>query len=272
MPASRSTLEPARSPAGENTLTVATWNLCGVERWGCTGGQSAKAAAVRRLARAGAQVLFLQEACARVVAGVRQALGPSWSLSFRPYTWHDRSGRSRTVRCDGPDRGAAGLAILSARPLSEVDEVVSPQPAAGLRRGILCATVAAWDVRVCNAHLSLPDGDPAGPGREYRGGQLRALTAHVPARRTVFGGDFNLRPPGAGGRADRLWPGTAYRTHRECDQTSDTDRSARPTHESGTKLDYLFTGLRVTGCRVEDTGVSDHRALVMRVDGLSGTG
>ncbi|MFV0133071.1 endonuclease/exonuclease/phosphatase family protein [Streptomyces sp. HMX87] len=264
----------ARSFAEAPALTVATWNMCGVERWGCagTGGEAAKGRAVRRLAGAGAHVLLLQEACADSVESARKALGSSWRLSFRPYAWRDADGRSRTVRCDGPGRGAAGLAILSSHPLSAVRVVPSPQPVEGLRRGILCATVAAHGVRVCNAHLSMPDSDRARPGREYRDDQLSALLAAVPERRTVFGGDFNLRPPTAGGTGGRLWPAAPYRIHRECDQASRTDRSGRPTHESGHKLDYLFTGLRTTDCAVHDTGVSDHRALLIRVDTRTGAG
>ncbi|KOV24689.1 endonuclease/exonuclease/phosphatase family protein [Streptomyces sp. XY152] len=263
---------PGTERPGEQALTVATWNMCGVRRWGCagTGSEAAKNRAVRRLADAGAGVLLLQEACLRSAESVREALGRSWDLSFLPYTWRDANGRTTAVRCDGAGSGSAGLAILSSRPLSAVREVSSPQPVVGLRRGVLCATVAAHGVRVCNAHLSTPGSDRAGPDREYRDDQLRALVAAVPARNTVFGGDLNLRPPTAGGAGVRLWPFAAYRTHRECDQTSAGDRSGRATHESGHKLDYLFTGLPRTRCTVHDTGVSDHRALLIRVDAGAG--
>ncbi|WP_185832128.1 hypothetical protein [Streptomyces sp. WAC 04229] len=54
--------------------------------------------------------------------------------------------------------------------------------------------------------------------------------------------------------------------YRERDQEFAADRSGRPTHESGHKLDCLFTGLPRSGCTVRDTGVSDHRALLVRVD------
>ncbi|MGC0374051.1 endonuclease/exonuclease/phosphatase family protein [Streptomyces sp. SAI-229] len=259
---------PGTARPEDRTLTVATWNTCGVRRWGCagTGSEAAKGRAVRRLVDAGAGVLLLQETCVRSAESMREALGRSWNLSFLPYTWRDVNGRVLTVRCDGAGSGPAGLAILSSHPLSAVREVSSPQPVVGLRRGILCATVAAHGVRICNAHLSTPGSDRAEPDREYRDGQLRALVAAVPARNTVFGGDLNLRPPTADGSSVRLWPFTAYRTHRECDQTSATGRSGRATHESGHKLDYLFTGLRSKRCAVYDTGVSDHRALLIQVD------
>lgn len=259
---------PTRSLSATRTLTVATWNMCGVQRWGCahTGSAAAKGQEVRRFVDAGAHVVLLQETCAAQIESVRKALGRSWSLSFRPYTWRDRTGHDRTVGCDGRGQGAAGFAILSAHPLSSVRVVSSPQPAVGLQRGILCATVAAHGVRVCNAHLSMSGSDRAHPGREYRDDQLKALMAAVPERRTVFGGDFNLRPPGDRTPAGWAWPGGAYRNYRECDQATASDRSGRPTHDSGHKIDYLFTGLPTTMCSVRDTGLSDHRALLIRVD------
>jgi endonuclease/exonuclease/phosphatase family metal-dependent hydrolase len=263
----QTTTESRRAIAVSRTLTVATWNMCGVQQWGCahTGSAAAKGQAVRRIVDAGADVVLLQEACAAQIESVRAELGRSWALSFRPYTWRDDAGRSSTVRCEGRGQGAAGFAILSAHPLSSVREVPSRQPVVGLRRGILCATVAARDMQVCNAHLSVSGSDRAHPRWEYRDDQLNALMEAV-ERRTVFGGDFNLRPPGDPSPVGWVWPAGAYLTHRECDQESGSDRSGRPTHKSGHKIDYLFTGLPKVGCSVRDTGVSDHRALLIRVD------
>ncbi|WP_225631721.1 endonuclease/exonuclease/phosphatase family protein [Streptomyces solaniscabiei] len=268
LPLVRAATGEARSPAEDRTLTVATWNMCGVRQWGCadTGSAAAKRRAVERLVGAGADVVLLQEACAAHAESVRKALGGSWQLSFRPYTWRDRDGHTGTIGCEGRGQGAAGLALLSAHPLSSVRPVPSRQPRAGLSRGILCATVAPADVRVCDAHLSVPGSDRAHPTWEYRDDQLRALIAAVPKRRTVFGGDFNLNPPGARNPSAWVWPSAAYRSYRECDQGSASDRSGRTTHESGHKLDYLFTGLPRSGCTVLDTGVSDHRALLITVD------
>ncbi|MBD0423748.1 endonuclease/exonuclease/phosphatase family protein [Streptomyces sp. TRM S81-3] len=268
LPLVRTAMGDARLRAADRTLTVATWNMCGVRQWGCadTGSAAAKRRAVERLVDDGADVVLLQEACATHAESVRRALGGSWRLSFRPYTWRDSAGRTGTVRCEGRGQGIAGLALLSARPLSSVRSVPSLQPEVGLRRGILCATVAAVGVRVCNAHLSVPGGDRAHPGREYRDDQLEALIAAVPQRRTVFGGDFNVNPPGRRNPSSWVWPSAAYRAYRECDQASATDRSGRPTHVSGHKLDYLFTGLPRSGCAVRETGVSDHRALLIGVD------
>ncbi len=259
---------PTRSFASEQTLTVATWNMCGVEQWNCrgTGSRAAKQDELEGLvARSGTQVVFLQEACAGDLETVRGTLGRTWHTEFRPYTWRDASGRTGVVRCAEPGQGAAGFALLSSYRLSAVTAVAAQQPSVGLRRGILCATVAAHDVRVCTAHLSPPGSDRAHPDWELRDDQLKALAAAVPVRRTVYGGDLNVDPPGPRNPASWVWSGGPYRTHRECDQASASSRSGRATHVSGHKLDYLFTGLPRVRCAVRDTGVSDHFALLLRV-------
>ncbi|MZG16836.1 endonuclease/exonuclease/phosphatase family protein [Streptomyces sp. SID5914] len=264
--AARFATRPAPARTADGTLTVATWNMCGVRQWNCsaTGGAAAKNTALRRLVTAdGARVLLLQEACSGDLEAARRSLGRSWRLAFQPYSLRDRTGRTTAVRCTGDGRGTAGFAVLSAHPLTAVRVVPSPQPVAGLRRGILCATVAVLDVRVCAAHLTLPGGDAAHPNWEYRDDQLKALVAAVPERRTVFGGDFNLAPPDGHDPAAWVWPGAAFHVYRECDQ----DASSRPrnTHASGHKLDYLFTALPRVSCAVRETGVSDHRALLLKV-------
>ncbi|MFI1756884.1 endonuclease/exonuclease/phosphatase family protein [Streptomyces sp. NPDC020571] len=264
----RSATSPAPAHGAGGTLTVATWNMCGVRQWNCseTGSPAAKESALRRLVTAdGARVLLLQETCSGDLERARRSLGSSWHLAFRPYASRDRAGRTAPVRCTGNSRGSAGFAVLSAHPLTSVRAVPSPQPVAGLRRGILCATVAGPDIRVCVAHLTLPDGDPAHPSWEYRDDQLKALVAAVPKQRTVFGGDFNLAPPGARNPAAWVWPSAAYHAYRECDQNSPSSYPARPTHASGHKLDYLFTGLPRISCTVRNTGTSDHRALLLEV-------
>jgi endonuclease/exonuclease/phosphatase family metal-dependent hydrolase len=259
---------PARSFASERALTVATWNMCGVEQWNCrgTGSRAAKRGELEGLVtRSGARVVLLQETCAGDLEAVRAALGRSWHTEFRPYTWRDASGRTSDVRCAGPGQGTAGFALLSSYRLSAVTAVAAQQPSVGLRRGALCATAAAHDVRVCTAHLSPPGSDRAHPDWELRDDQLKALAAAVPARRTVYGGDLNVDPPGSRNPASWVWSGGPYRTHRECDQESASSRSGRPTHVSGHKLDYLFTGLPRVRCTVRDTGASDHFALLLRV-------
>jgi len=261
------TAGPSRSTASPRTLSTATWNMCGVREWNCagTGSRAAKKRELERLAtRFGVEVILLQEACATDVAEVRRNLGPSWHTVFHPYTWSDRTGRTGTVRCG--TAGPAGRAVLSAYPLSAVRTVPTRQPSVGVRRGILCVSIEAQDVRVCAAHLSPPRSDRSAPGRELRDDQLNALVGAVPERRTVYGGDLNVDPPGENNLDSWVWPDRPYRVHRECDQESDKPGPARATHVSQHKLDYLFTGLPVLECRVRDTGVSDHLALLMRVD------
>ncbi|MEU1463031.1 endonuclease/exonuclease/phosphatase family protein [Streptomyces sp. NPDC005727] len=256
---------PTRSHAADRSLTVATWNMCGVRQWNCadTGSRAVKQRELRRLAtRAGGRVIFLQEACTGDVEAVRRALGPSWHTAFRLYRVGDRAGHVDTVPCAGAGQGSAGIAILAGYPLSSVTPVPAPQPTVGLRRGILCASVTAHQVRLCTAHLSPAGSDRAHPGWEFRDDQLKALVAAVPARRTVYGGDLNVNPPGGGNSASWVWPSAPYSSHRECDGPPG---SARSTHVSGHKLDYLFTGLPKTRCALRDTGASDHLALVMRV-------
>ncbi|NEY34986.1 endonuclease/exonuclease/phosphatase family protein [Streptomyces sp. PRKS01-65] len=262
------TAGPAGSVDPDRTLTVATWNMCGVRQWNCagTGGQEAKRRGIEALAtRSGARAVLLQEACAADVRAARTALGRAWHTAFLAYTWRDGAGRRTTVRCAGAGRGAAGIAILAAYPLSRVVPLPARQPSRGLGRGILCASVAAHDVRLCNAHLSPAGSDLAHPGWELRDDQMRALVAAVPRRRTVYGGDLNTPPPGPGGPSSWVWPSAPFTVHRECDQASGPSRAGRATHTSGHKLDYLFTGLPRVRCTVRDTGVSDHMALLAGV-------
>ncbi|MCN9242913.1 endonuclease/exonuclease/phosphatase family protein [Streptomyces sp. RY43-2] len=261
----RSTGSVTTSP----TLTVATWNMCGVRQWHCedTGSRALKRRELKGLAtRYGARVVFLQEACAADVEAVRRELGPSsWQSAFRAYGRRDATGHKTTVRCAEAGQGAAGIAILSAYPLSGIATVPSKQPSVGVQRGILCAFVAAYDIRLCTAHLSPQGSDLAHPHWELRDDQLKALIAAVPMRRTVYGGDLNVDPPGARNPLAWVWPSTPYTVHRECDQASASSRSGRATHVSGHKLDHLFTGLPRIGCTLHDTGASDHFALLLRV-------
>ncbi len=257
---------PSLTEAGP--LTVATWNMCGVPRWNCagTGDSDAKREQMERLAtESGARVMLLQETCAADVEAVRDVLGPSWHSAFQPYTRRDSEGHQSTVRCGASGRGDAGYALLSAYPLTDVRAVSSPQPDTGVQRGILCAFVAAYNVTVCTAHLTPHGGEHPPAERDFRSDQLAALADAVPERRTVYGGDLNVDPPGEHNPDSWVWPERPYGTHRECDEGS-----ARATHDSRHKLDYLFTGLPRTGCRVIDTGVSDHRALVIQVDSRVG--
>ncbi|MGW5198471.1 endonuclease/exonuclease/phosphatase family protein [Streptomyces spiralis] len=250
------------------TLTVATWNMCGVRQWHCadTGSRGLKKFELNRLAtRDGVRLFLLQETCAGDLEAVRTALPGTWQTVFRAYTWRDAAGRTSTVHCAGAGQGAAGIALLSAYRLSHTAPVASQQPSVGLQRGILCATVSAHRLRVCTAHLGRPGDDRAHPDWEFRDDQLKALLAAVPQRRTVYGGDFNLDPPGAHNPFSKVWPAAPYRTYQECDQPAVSSHSRRATHVSGHKIDYLFTGLPRIDCSVSHTGASDHYALLLRV-------
>ncbi|MGW3691089.1 endonuclease/exonuclease/phosphatase family protein [Streptomyces sp. NPDC005125] len=255
------------SEAVPGELRIATWNMCDVRQWNCedTGSSRQKLQALKRLAAVdGAQVIMLQEVCAGDLASARKELGNGWRSTFLAYAYRDARGRQTEVRCADQRQGQAGFAILASSPLSRVSVVPSRQPAVGLRRGILCATVASHRVQVCNAHLTLPGGDRAHPDWEYRDDQLSSLVGAVDAR-TVFGGDLNSAPPSAGSQDSWIWPYDMYRRYRECDQGSASSRSGRATHLTGHKVDYLFTALPRTHCSVRATAASDHLALVMGV-------
>ncbi|MGW7351480.1 endonuclease/exonuclease/phosphatase family protein [Streptomyces sp. NPDC054784] len=253
-----------------SSLTVATWNMCGVRAWGCadTGDRAAKTDVLLRLARdRGVRVLMLQEACADDVTAAVRELGPSWHSTFRPYTHRDTSGRETTARCAAPRSDRAGYAILAASALTRVTHPASAQPEDGLQRGILCATTSRYDIRACTAHLTPRGGDHAHPGWEYRDDQLRALVRAARGPRVVYGGDLNTDPPGARNPSTWIWPSDGpYRTARECAQTSPTSRTAEPTHRSGHKLDYLFTPLPRLDCTLLPTTTSDHQPLLLRIN------
>ncbi|OEJ30609.1 endonuclease/exonuclease/phosphatase family protein [Streptomyces subrutilus] len=253
-----------------DTVTVATWNMCGVEQWGCEdkGGPDDKFLQLRALAEwRGVRVMLLQEVCSEDLLSAARRLGKDWHSAFDPYVSVDEAGRSEPVGCTGEGRGQAGSGLLAASPLTEVQAVPTEQPTAGVHRRFLCAQVPGQGVRVCNGHVALRGADTAHPDRDFREDQLRSLfeaaSQHAPDR-TIVGGDFNSPPPVGGSSTTRLWPAEAYTTYQECDQKGGS-RAGRRTHEDGAKIDYLFTALPRTGCQVVDTKSSDHRALVMRV-------
>ncbi|MEV0494175.1 endonuclease/exonuclease/phosphatase family protein [Streptomyces atratus] len=256
---------PSDPAPGE--LRIATWNMCGVQQWNCqnTGSGAQKIRALKRLATAdGARVFLLQEVCAGDLATARRELGNGWRSTFRPYTFRDAEGLRTEVRCGEHRQGPAGLAILALSSLAGASALPTQQPAVGLHRGILCATVATHRVRVCNAHLSLPGSDRAHPNWEFRDDQLKSLVVAA-TERTVFGGDLNIAPPSAANENRRIWPAEAYLRYRECDQASASSRGGRATLLSGHKVDYLFTALPRTHCSVRATEASDHLALIMQI-------
>ncbi|WP_101927990.1 endonuclease/exonuclease/phosphatase family protein [Streptomyces sp. NBRC 110465] len=250
---------------GPGTLSVATWNACGVRGWNCEGTGSAedKRARIEALVReSGAGVVLLQEMCSGDLASVRTSLGGEWHSLFRPYTASGKDHGTATTRCEGDGRGTAGYGMLSAAPLGEVTDVSLPQPAAGMRRSILCAVEQSRSVRICTTHLNPRRNGGGSVPVELRADQLRALVGAA-GRRTVFGGDLNTAPPkpGEGGPWARV--DGPYSVYRECDQSA--AGGPGETHRGGYKIDYLFTDLSRQECSVLRSPASDHWALLMRV-------
>ncbi|MFG2983620.1 endonuclease/exonuclease/phosphatase family protein [Streptomyces sp. NPDC048258] len=262
-------MPPSLSPEPKaDTVSVATWNMCGVEQWGCedTGSPNEKFQQLRALADGrGVRVMLLQEVCSEDLLSAARRLGKDWHSEFDPYVSVDEAGRSVPVTCTGEGRGQAGSGLLAASPLTEVKAVPTQQPTAGLHRRFLCAQVPAQAIRVCNAHVALRGTDTVHPEWDFRDDQLRSLfEAASEDDRTIVGGDFNSPPPVGGSPTSWLWPAEAYSTYQECDQKG-VSRAGRRTHADGAKIDYLFTTLPRTACQVVETKFSDHRALVMRV-------
>ncbi|MFI1650276.1 endonuclease/exonuclease/phosphatase family protein [Streptomyces avidinii] len=258
------------SGAGKaDEVSVATWNMCGVRQWSCekTGSPKEKFQQLLKLIDdSDVHVLLLQEVCSEDLVSSARSLGPQWHSAFEPYAEVDAAGRRSPVDCTGQGRGQAGFGLLAGSALTDVELIPSEQPTVGLHRGILCARVPAQGLRVCNAHLSLRESDAEHPEWDFRDDQLSSLVAAASTDAgTVFGGDFNSPPPvGDRNTSAWIWPSETYTTYRECDQKGGS-RSGRATLKDGTKIDYLFTQLPRTACKVVDTKASDHRPLVMRV-------
>ncbi|MGW6981522.1 endonuclease/exonuclease/phosphatase family protein [Streptomyces sp. NPDC054932] len=250
-------------------VSVATWNMCGVRQWSCekTGSPKEKLQQLRELIDdSDVRVLLLQEVCSEDLLSSARSLGPEWQSVFEPYAEVDAKGLRTPVDCTGQGRGQAGYGLLAASRLTDVELIPTEQPTVGLHRGILCARVPAQGLRVCNAHLSLRESDDKHPDWDFRDDQLSSLVAAASTdAATVFGGDFNSPPPvGERETSAWIWPSETYTTYRECDQKG-SSRAGRATLKDGTKIDYLFTRLPRTGCKVVDTKASDHRPLVMWV-------
>ncbi|MFF5444226.1 endonuclease/exonuclease/phosphatase family protein [Streptomyces sp. NPDC012888] len=262
----------AMVPRGEEPgrVTVATWNICGPDRWGgCpgTGSPTDKARQLRKLAEdRGVRVMLLQEVCSDDLRATAKRMGPDWHSTFEPYIQAATSGERNPVRCEGQGSGEAGIGLLAASPLENVQVIDVQQPATGIQRAFMCADLPALAIRACNAHVMLP-ANAARPEQEMRGSQLRTLV-EASDKRTVFGGDFNSKPP-----VDRstawIWPAEAYTVYQECDQLGEK-RTGRPTHKGGVKLDYLFTAMPRLGCDTFETRYSDHQPLVMQISTAGG--
>ncbi|HEU5107079.1 MAG TPA: hypothetical protein VFT95_00740, partial [Micromonosporaceae bacterium] len=200
-------------------------------------------------------------------------LGTGWSRSFFPYQWSQDGVRTNN-RC-GDDDGRAdriGTAIVARGGLSGARLHPTTQPWTGQNRPFQCATSTRWAVRLCNAHLSPAGSNPDHPEWEYADDQLAEIRDVISAVPTVvLGGDFNVNPPDWPGNARAwLWPDDFYSAgagtpgYRECDQQG-AERTGRATHDSGAKIDYLFSGEPRRWCQVLDTPYSDHHLIIESV-------
>jgi hypothetical protein len=232
-----------------------------------------------------------------------EKLGSGWNIAFVPYvrpaenrfgsTMPGQDGTTVTYpprypnpsatsdfRCRGPQLvGVQGIAIAVKGTLGEREEFDLHSPKAGLFLRALCVRrMSGTPVRFCTGHLTpkSEDYDPRA-GFSYRAEQVQRLQEIVgDGHDTVFGGDFNTRPPddpASGSDSGILAP--LYARYRECEQgTSGTARkgsgtmwdSTDPTVRTDRKYDYLFSKGSFTSCQVQSDSAlsawSDHLPMV----------
>ncbi|WP_333768342.1 endonuclease/exonuclease/phosphatase family protein [Streptomyces sp. IBSBF 2435] len=223
-----------------------------------------------------------------------EKLGSGWTVAFVPYgrPAEDRFGSTMpgaggtTVeyppryanpsatsdfRCRGAELvGVQGIAIAVKGTFGGREEFDLHSPKAGLFLRALCVRrTTGTPVRLCTSHLT-PKGEDYDPraGFSYRAEQVQRLGEIVgDGHDTVFGGDFNTRPPddpGSGTDSGILAP--LYASYHECEQgPSGTARkgsgtmwdSASPPVRADRKYDYLFSKAAFTACQVQtDTSLS----------------
>jgi hypothetical protein len=256
-------------------LQVMAWNMCGSQRasWNCdlTKTVQQRLDVVKlHVNEHGVQAVLLQEVCEDDLALLIRQLGSGWSSSFQPYQWSEAGVRT-TNRC-GDERGRLdriGTAIVIVAGMSDPRFYPTTQPWTGLHRPFHCATATYWAVRLCNAHLTPPGGNPNEPTWEYVDDQLaeiKSIVADFP--RLVVGGDFNVKPPDWPGNTRAwVWPTGFYSSgpgtpgYLECDQEG-AARTGRSTHDSGAKIDYIFSNQKRNWRYVAASAMSDHHVLV----------
>jgi len=257
------------SAAEPKVLNVMSWNMCGVIRWGCTSTADAKIGVVKyHVANTFVQAALLQEVCEDDLTTLMGELGSGWSKAFTPYLW-SQDGKTSPITCD-TDR--AGTAIIAKVGLSDVKVHATTQPWTGMHRPLLCATATYWATRLCSVHLTPhPGGNPDHPEWDYRDdqiGEIKGLVAGFP--NFVIGGDFNVKPPQWPGTQDAwVWGNGLYYDgtsgYVECDQQGSV-RTGGPTHDSNTKIDYIFSSETRRWCARADSAHSDHHVLVESVE------
>lgn len=264
-------IAPAPAHAAEpKVLNVMSWNMCGVIRWGCTGTADEKIGVVKyHVDNTFVHAALLQEVCEDDLTKLMAVLGPGWHKAYTPYLW-SQDGKIGTIMCDN-DR--AGTAIIAKVGLSDAKVHPTTQPWTGMHRPLLCATATYWNTRLCNVHLTPhPGGNPDHPEWDYRDDQIAEIKTLVAGLQNfVIGGDFNVKPPEWPGTADAwvwggnglYWNGTSG--YVECDQTG-AARTGRATHDSGTKIDYIFSSETRRWCALGASAYSDHHVLVESVE------
>ncbi|MFI0722923.1 endonuclease/exonuclease/phosphatase family protein [Streptomyces sp. NPDC021224] len=229
------------------------------------------------------------------VTWLGEKLGSGWSVAFVPYTQpaEARFGTSlpspggtityppryanpsatSDFRCRGDALiGVQGVAIAVKGTYGSREEFDLESPDGGLALKALCVRrTTGTPVRFCTSHLT-PQGediDPR-PGFSYRAAQVQRLHEIVgDGHDTVFGGDFNTRPPddpASGADSTILVP--LYAAYHECEQgPTGTARKGTGTMWNGStrgdrKYDYLFSKSAFTSCQVLSdsalSGWSDH--------------
>ncbi|MFE2528420.1 endonuclease/exonuclease/phosphatase family protein [Streptomyces sp. NPDC059382] len=281
--------QSADTADGENTmpyavedfppgLQVLSWNMCGPQRatWNCQGtgtpedkvGVITDQVAVNRV-----EAALLQEVCEDDLTLLMSRLGTGWNTTFAPYQW-SQDGKKTNSRC-GEDTGRAdriGTAIVVKGQISDAKTYPLTQPTTGLHSPFQCATATASNTRLCSVHASRRGVNPDHPDWDYRDDQLAEIKAVVNAHpRVVFGGDFNALPPHDPNNTTAwVWPTGLHATtaggtgYEECDQNNATG-TIRPTHASGSKIDYIFSSVPKNWCTVTTTPHSDHRVLIESV-------
>ncbi|MEU7113644.1 endonuclease/exonuclease/phosphatase family protein [Streptomyces sp. NPDC046182] len=267
----------ATPPPGTN-LQVMSWNMCGVERWGCTGTGTAaeKADVVKQYVQSHyVQAVLLQEVCTSGLDDLMTKLGAGWSKSFAPYHWSQKGVRTASPCATGAGsdpNDLVGTAIVVKAGLADAQQYPTTQPWTGLNPPFQCATATYFGVRLCNVHVSTKNANPEHPDWDYRDDQLAEIQRVVSGfPKVAFAGDFNASPPDRAGNPDAwIWPAGLYSQgpgtpgYQECDQQGAV-RDGRDTHDGGWKLDYLFSSEARRWCLVADTPRSDHHVLIESV-------
>lgn len=160
--------------------------------------------------------------------------------------------------------GVQGIAIAVKGTFGGREEFDLESPDDALFLRALCVRRASGTpVRLCTSHLT-PKGEDYDPRTGYtnRGAQVQRLGEIVgDGHDTVFGGDFNTRPPddpSSGVDSGILAP--LYASYHECERgPSGTARTGSGTMWSTTtppvrtdrKYDYLFSKSPFTACQVQ---------------------